>query len=58
MNTFRIPALDQLLAEDEVPPYPFSKSFDEAKNDPVLVLHTSGSTGQYTCQVWKVSTNR
>jgi len=48
INTFYIPSLSQLLAEDEVPPYPFTKSFDEAKNDPVLVLHTSGSTGQYT----------
>ena len=49
IKTFNIPSLSQLLAEDEVPSYPFTKTFDEAKNDPVLVLHTSGSTGQYTC---------
>jgi acyl-coenzyme A synthetase/AMP-(fatty) acid ligase len=42
----RIPSLDELLREgDHVPPYPYDKSFDAARNDPVFVLHTSGSTG-------------
>ena len=27
-------------------PCPFQKSFEEAKYDPVLVLHSSGSTGE------------
>jgi acyl-coenzyme A synthetase/AMP-(fatty) acid ligase len=41
-----IPELKDLLcAEDEPPHYPFTKTFEEAKNDPFLVLHTSGSTG-------------
>lgn len=26
--------------------YPYEKSFDEAINDPVCVLHSSGSTGK------------
>ncbi|KAL8715439.1 MAG: hypothetical protein Q9220_000773 [cf. Caloplaca sp. 1 TL-2023] len=43
-NTWRVPSLDQLLAEEAVPLYSFTKSFSEARNDPVLVLHTSGST--------------
>jgi len=37
--------LNLLLAEDEAPLYPFTKSFDEAKDAPVIILHTSGSTG-------------
>ena len=45
INSYQIPSLDELLAEDEAPPFPFTKAFDEVKNDPVLVLHTSGSTG-------------
>jgi len=41
-----IPELEDLLwAKDEPPHYSFTKSFEEAKNDPFLVLHTSGSTG-------------
>ncbi|KAK4233779.1 hypothetical protein C8A03DRAFT_47750 [Achaetomium macrosporum] len=42
----RTPPLDALLQEsDHVRPYPYDKSFDAARNDPILVLHTSGSTG-------------
>jgi acyl-CoA synthetase (AMP-forming)/AMP-acid ligase II len=42
---FRVAELLELLAEGEVRQYKFSKSFDEAKDDPLMVLHTSGSTG-------------
>ncbi|GAB1316824.1 Polyketide synthase phosphopantetheine-binding domain-containing protein [Madurella fahalii] len=31
--------------EEHIEPYPYSKTFDEAEWDPLLVLHTSGSTG-------------
>jgi hypothetical protein len=27
--------------------YPFTKSFADARNDPIVVLHSSGSTGQF-----------
>jgi len=41
-----IPELEDLLGGNGEPPhYPFIKTFEEAKNDPFLVLHTSGSTG-------------
>ncbi|GAM37529.1 hypothetical protein TCE0_024f07522 [Talaromyces pinophilus] len=40
-----IPTLEELLQEEDVPPYPYEKSYEEAKNDPIFVLHTSGSTG-------------
>lgn len=40
-----IPELDELLAADQIRVYPYIKTFDEAKNDPYLIVHTSGSTG-------------
>lgn len=40
-----IPELDSILAADPIERYPYNKTFEEAKNDPYLVLHTSGSTG-------------
>ncbi|KAK4106758.1 acetyl-CoA synthetase-like protein [Parathielavia hyrcaniae] len=58
-----IPPLDELLrlgASDHVRPYPYTKSFDAARHDPVFVLHTSGSTGipkpmVYTNEfVWRI----
>jgi long-subunit acyl-CoA synthetase (AMP-forming) len=40
-----VPSLEALLALGEVKHYKFEKSFDEAKWDPFVILHTSGSTG-------------
>ena len=40
-----MPDLEDLLNEELVPQYPYEKTFDEAKLDVYLVLHTSGSTG-------------
>jgi hypothetical protein len=40
-----IPSLASLLAKGHVTHYPFTKSYEEANNDPFIVLHTSGSTG-------------
>ena len=42
-----IPTLEELLQEEDVPPYPYEKPYEEAKNDPIFVLHTSGSTGSF-----------
>lgn len=47
MTKLVIPTLDELLIEEDVPPYPYEKSYEEAKNDPIFVLHTSGSTGSF-----------
>jgi hypothetical protein len=42
-----LPSLSQLLEVGDVQEYPYKKkSFAEAKNDPLFVLHTSGSTGK------------
>jgi acyl-coenzyme A synthetase/AMP-(fatty) acid ligase len=35
----------ELLADGEIREYKFNKSFEAAKDDPLVVLHTSGSTG-------------
>ena len=40
-----IPSLESLLDETPVDGFPFGKSFEEARMDPFLILHTSGSTG-------------
>ncbi|KAL1850999.1 hypothetical protein Daus18300_012733 [Diaporthe australafricana] len=41
-----IPELDDLLSlQDQAPPYPFHKTWDEGKLDPYMVLHSSGTTG-------------
>ncbi|KAI4143444.1 MAG: hypothetical protein LQ340_006997 [Diploschistes diacapsis] len=40
---------------EDVPPYPYQKSFDEAKDDPVLILHSSGSTGPPKTIAWTQS---
>jgi len=44
MRTLRIPSLTFFLQKDEVPTYPYNKTFAEARLSPFVVLHTSGST--------------
>ena len=45
MKSFNVPELADLLQEKKVPTYPFRKTFEEARNDPAIILHSSGSTG-------------
>lgn len=49
MTTIDLPSQLELLAvdkvDDHVPVYPYDKTFDEARQDPFVVMHTSGSTG-------------
>ncbi len=45
VEILHIPSLAQLLDSKDIRNYPYSKPFEEAKNDPIFVLHTSGSTG-------------
>ncbi|KAI0022959.1 acetyl-CoA synthetase-like protein [Xylariomycetidae sp. FL0641] len=41
-----IPELNDLLdLSDRAEHYPYTKTFSEAENDPYLIIHTSGSTG-------------
>lgn len=41
-----VPELDELLTAHDSKPYPYGLSYEEAQYHPVVVLHTSGSTGQ------------
>ncbi|KAK1971952.1 thioester reductase domain-containing protein [Colletotrichum sublineola] len=45
MDAIMVTSQDAWLSDEEVPHFPYEKTFDEAKHDPVVVLHTSGSTG-------------
>lgn len=45
MKVVQIPSLDFFLQPADVAPYPYNKSFNEARYMPFLALHTSGSTG-------------
>jgi acyl-coenzyme A synthetase/AMP-(fatty) acid ligase len=46
MKHFAMPELDELLDNQApAPHYPYAKMFEQAKKDPYLILHTSGSTG-------------
>ena len=44
MQLFEFPSLEYLL--DEVhPKFQYAKVYETAKDEPLVVLHTSGSTG-------------
>lgn len=45
MRVLEVPELQYWLEDGVVEPYPYSKTFQEAKSDPFAVLHTSGSVG-------------
>jgi long-subunit acyl-CoA synthetase (AMP-forming) len=41
-----MPPVEHWLADDSTENYPFNIPFDKVKDDLVLVIHTSGTTGQ------------
>ena len=43
--TIEMPSLDHWLADGEFSVYPYTKSWEDAKFDPIFGLYTSGSTG-------------
>ncbi|RYO79002.1 hypothetical protein DL762_008392 [Monosporascus cannonballus] len=46
MSHATVPDLDELLdSEDRAPPFPYTKTYEEAAQDPYLILHSSGTTG-------------
>ena len=40
-----VPELEELFSKDQVPHYPYDKSFEQAEKEPCVILHTSGTTG-------------
>lgn len=54
MTIVQIPSLQTLLYDTAgVADYPYTKTFEEVRLDPMLILHTSGSTGIPKCIVCK-----
>ena len=53
MRASRVPELADFLRVTPVKTYPYSKTFQEARMDPCLVLHTTGSTGLPKPITWK-----
>lgn len=45
MKVLRVPTLDELLDATPTDAFPYTKTFEEAINDPFCFLHTSGTTG-------------
>ncbi|ESZ95633.1 hypothetical protein SBOR_3981 [Sclerotinia borealis F-4128] len=45
MRTLAIPSLQHLLNNDLISFYPYTKTFEQSRHEPFIVLHTSGSTG-------------
>ncbi|KAH8779796.1 nonribosomal peptide synthetase [Diaporthe sp. PMI_573] len=45
MQAVEVSPLDAWFPKEQVPHFPYTKTFDEAEWDPILILHTSGSTG-------------
>ena len=54
MRASIVPELNDLLDDTPVDIYPYTKTFEEARMDPCLVLHTTGSTGLPKPIVWKL----
>ena len=45
MTILDMPSVDELLNADSTEHFPYTKTFDEAIQDPFCLLHTSGTTG-------------
>ncbi|KAF7924021.1 hypothetical protein EAE99_006682 [Botrytis elliptica] len=45
IRTLKIQNLQELLSDNSVSSYPYTKTFDQARYEPFVVLHNSGSTG-------------
>lgn len=44
---FAVPSLNDMIQENSIH-YPYDVKFSEVRWDPVLILHSSGSTGIFT----------
>ena len=47
IDILNAPQLEELLKEDQATPVVYAESWDDAKDDPWLVFHTSGTTGEF-----------
>ena len=52
IRAFQVAELDHILSTTGVRPFSYDKTFEEAKNDPIVISHTSGTTGMPKPIVW------
>lgn len=45
MKAIEVGDIETWFPAGDVPPFPYNKTFEQGEWDPLLVLHTSGSTG-------------
>ncbi|KAK6082367.1 nonribosomal peptide synthetase [Seiridium cupressi] len=45
MRPVEVGGMDKWFPDEKVPHFPYNKTYEDAEWDPVVVLHTSGSTG-------------
>ncbi|OCT47554.1 transferase family protein [Cladophialophora carrionii] len=45
MRVLELPGVDELLDAESTEPYIYDKTFESAANEPLCILHTSGTTG-------------
>lgn len=45
MKAIEVGSLEAWFPEQDVEPFPYGKTYEEAEWEPLMVLHTSGSTG-------------
>lgn len=57
VQAITVPDLSVFVNEDPAPTYTYSKSWEEAKDDPWVVFHTSGTTGSSLVHPSNVSAN-
>lgn len=53
LKSFAVAPLDDLL-RGECKPYPYDTTYSKACWDPVLILHSSGSTGEISPMVYHI----
>ncbi|CAG8974364.1 hypothetical protein HYALB_00011296, partial [Hymenoscyphus albidus] len=51
LNVLQVPGIHELL-DAQTRPYPYNKTWEEAKDDPLLALHISGSTSIPKALTW------
>lgn len=47
LRAITVPDLGEFVNETEATPFCYPKTWEEGKEDPWLVFHTSGTTGKY-----------
>lgn len=45
IESMMVGSVEEWLSSEDAKPFPYGKTWDEARWDPLVVLHTSGSTG-------------